>query len=55
MAPVGVSENVNGRSSAIVVTGPSPGSTPINVPSSTPARQAIRWSGVSAVAKPNPS
>ena len=53
MAPVGVSENVNGSNKAMVVTGPIPGSTPISVPSSTPARQASRFSGVSAVANPS--
>ena len=53
MAPVGVREKVNGRSNAMVVTGPSPGSTPMSVPRNTPARHASRFSGVSAVANPS--
>ena len=43
---------VSGRSSAIVMAGPMPGSTPIAVPSRTPMKAYSRFIGVSAVPKP---
>src|SRR5215218_3126045 len=53
-APVGSSKlNVIGSSSAIVSAGPIPGSTPTNVPSSTPMAAKARFSGERTV--PNPS
>src|SRR3954468_16401025 len=53
-APVGSSKlNVIGSNSAIVSAGPIPGSTPTNVPSSTPMAANARFSGESTV--PNPS
>src|SRR5829696_10502636 len=53
-APVGSSKlNVIGSSSAIVSAGPMPGSTPTNVPSSTPMAANIRFSGVRTVPKPS--
>src|SRR3954465_15178687 len=53
-APVGSSKlNVIGSSSAIVSAGPIPGSTPTNVPSSTPMAANARFSGERTV--PNPS
>ncbi len=53
-APVGSSKlKVIGSSSAIVSAGPIPGSTPTNVPSSTPMAANARFSGVRTV--PNPS
>ena len=55
MAPAGDNEKVNGRRRAIVVTGPSPGSTPMSVPRNAPVRHASRFSGVSAVANPSAS
>src|SRR6476646_9588552 len=51
-AAVGSTLNVIGRSSAIVSAGPSPGRTPIAVPSVVPTRHHIRLIGVSATAKP---
>src|SRR3954451_17670983 len=53
-APVGSSKlNVIGSSSAIVSAGPMPGSTPTNVPTSTPRAANARFSGVSTVPKPS--
>src|SRR3954451_16867969 len=51
-AAVGSTLKVIGRSSAIVSAGPSPGSTPIAVPSVVPTRHHIRLVGVSATAQP---
>src|SRR5207342_3722109 len=51
-AAVGSTLKVIGRSSAIVSAGPSPGRTPIAVPSVVPTRHHIRLIGVSATAKP---
>src|SRR6476620_10788527 len=51
-AAVGSTLKVIGRSSAIVSAGPSPGRTPIAVPSVVPTRHHIRLMGVSATAKP---
>src|SRR5712691_715255 len=51
-AAVGSTLNVIGRRSAMVSAGPSPGSTPIAVPSVVPTRHHSRFIGVSATAKP---
>src|SRR5947209_9343198 len=51
-AAVGSTLKVIGSSSAIVSAGPSPGSTPMAVPSVVPTRHHIRLAGVSATAKP---
>src|ERR1044071_994818 len=48
-------EKVSGSSSAMVSAGPSPGSTPIAVPTNTPPNAQARLIGVSATAKPWPS
>src|SRR6185436_4313578 len=52
IAPVASSEKVSGSSSATVIAGPIPGSTPTAVPSSTPITAYIRFIGVAASAKP---
>src|SRR5215218_7450507 len=53
-APVGSSKlKVIGSSSAMVSAGPIPGSTPTNVPSSTPIAANARFSGVRTVPKPS--
>src|SRR6478752_3854472 len=44
-----------GSSSATVIAGPMPGSTPTAVPSSTPMQAYSRFIGVAAVAKPSSS
>ncbi len=51
-APVGSSFAVAGSSRAIVNAGPTPGSTPMAVPSVTPRNPHIRFVTVSATAKP---
>src|SRR5262252_4180073 len=51
-AEVGSTLKVIGRRSAMVSAGPSPGSTPIAVPSVVPTRHHNRFVGVSATAKP---
>jgi hypothetical protein len=51
-APTGGRVKVIGSSIAIVASGPIPGSTPISVPSSAPAKHSARFAGVSAIAKP---
>ena len=51
-AAVGSTLKVIGSSSAMVSAGPSPGSTPIAVPSVAPTRHHSRLIGVSATAKP---
>src|SRR5687768_2996404 len=51
-APVGSSFTVSGRSIATVRAGPTPGSTPTNVPSVTPTKPHIRFIGCSATPKP---
>src|SRR5262245_40350398 len=51
-AAVGSTLKVIGSSSAMVSAGPSPGSTPIAVPSVVPTRHHSRFIGVSATAKP---
>src|SRR6185369_12273105 len=51
-AAVGSTLKVIGSSSAMVSAGPSPGRTPIAVPSVVPTRHHIRLVGVSAIAKP---
>src|SRR5262245_1985517 len=51
-AAVGSTLNVIGRSSAMVSAGPSPGRTPIAVPSVVPTRHHMRYCGVRATAKP---
>ena len=53
-AEVGGRVKVTGSSIAMVASGPMPGSTPISVPSSTPAKQYIRFGRVSATPKPMP-
>ena len=52
-APVGSSFTVSGSSIATVSAGPTPGSTPTNVPSVTPMKPHIRFIGCSAT--PNPA
>jgi hypothetical protein len=39
IAPSGGRPKVSGKSTAIVTSGPTPGNTPMKVPSSTPAKQ----------------
>src|SRR5262245_2153266 len=51
-AEVGSTLNVMGKRSAMVSAGPSPGNTPIAVPSVVPTRHHSRFCGVSATAKP---
>src|SRR5215510_5830870 len=51
-AEVGSTLKVIGRRSAMVSAGPSPGSTPIAVPSVVPTRHHNRFVGVSATEKP---
>src|SRR5687768_1562850 len=51
-APVGSSLTVSGSSIATVSAGPTPGSTPTNVPSVTPMKPHIRFIGCSATPKP---
>src|SRR4029453_8807318 len=51
-AEVGSTLKVIGRRSAMVSAGPSPGRTPIAVPSVVPTRHHTRLIGVSATAKP---
>src|SRR5687768_16099203 len=51
-APVGSSFTVSGSSIATVSAGPTPGSTPTNVPSVTPMKPHIRFIGCSATPKP---
>src|SRR5438093_297165 len=51
-ADTGCSAYVVGNSIAIVATGPMPGSTPINVPSSAPISAYSKLTGVSATPKP---
>ena len=52
-APSAGSAYVSGSSIAMVGTGPSPGRTPIAVPSTTPMVQKIRLSRLSAAWKPS--
>ena len=51
-APVGSSFTVSGSSIATVSAGPTPGSTPIAVPSVTPMKPHSRLFGASATPKP---
>src|SRR5512145_2837472 len=51
-APVGSTFRVSGISIAIVAMGPTPGSTPISVPTRQPTKPRKRLVGESAVAKP---
>src|SRR4030095_3678743 len=51
-APVGSSLIVNGISMATVSAGPTPGSTPINVPRVTPRKPQSKLNGVSAMWNP---
>src|SRR5262245_3978777 len=51
-APVGSSLTVSGSSMATVSAGPTPGSTPTNVPSVTPMKPHSRFIGCSATLKP---
>src|SRR5215207_9314891 len=52
IAPVTSMRSEIGRSSAIVVVGPSPGSTPTMVPRNAPSRQSARLSNVRRTPKP---
>src|SRR4249920_2134530 len=52
-APVGSRLAVAGNSRAIVSAGPTPGRTPIAVPSVTPTKPHSRFLSVSATAKPD--
>src|SRR5688572_20307376 len=51
-APVGSTFSVSGISIAMVAIGPTPGSTPISVPTRQPMKARSRFIGVRAVAKP---
>src|ERR1051325_3676801 len=51
-AATGLRLKVMGSSIAMVATGPMPGSTPISVPSTTPMKQYITFSGWTATWKP---
>src|SRR6516162_1760607 len=51
-APTGESQNVTGRISAMVVSGPIPGRTPIAVPITQPKKHNTTFCHVSAI--PNP-
>src|SRR5262249_19021945 len=53
-APVGSTLNVSGSSIAMVAIGPTPGSTPISVPTRQPRKHSARLLADSAVAKPSP-
>ncbi len=52
-AATGSRLNVIGSSMAIVATGPTPGSTPISVPSITPISAYSRFIGETATEKPS--
>src|SRR5829696_7564025 len=52
-APVGSTFSVSGISMAMVAIGPTPGSTPISVPTRQPMKASARFIGVRAVAKPS--
>src|SRR5688572_18754991 len=52
-APVGSTFSVSGISIAMVAIGPTPGSTPISVPTRQPTKPRNRFMGDSAVAKPS--
>src|SRR5918999_3441375 len=49
---IGGSVKVSGNSMPIATSGVIPGSTPISVPSATPAKQYIRFSSENATANP---
>src|SRR4029453_16915043 len=51
-APVGSSLIVSGISMATVKAGPTPGRTPMNVPSIVPMNPQSRFNGVNAMLKP---
>src|SRR3954452_17715293 len=53
-APVGSKPNVIGSSIAIVAIGPTPGSTPISVPTMQPTKQRKMLLSVSATPNPIP-
>ena len=53
MAASGGSPNVSGSNTAIVTNGPTPGSTPMAVPTKTPSMQYARFVSVNATAKPS--
>src|SRR6266850_5618441 len=53
-APVGATLKVSGSSIAMVAIGPTPGSTPIRVPTRQPRKHSARLLGERAVAKPSP-
>src|SRR5262245_10626387 len=53
-APVGSTLKVSGNSMAMVAIGPTPGSTPIKVPTRHPVKASRRLTGDNAVAKPSP-
>src|SRR5687767_7442198 len=50
---IGGRVNVSGNSMPIATSGVMPGSTPISVPSATPAKQYARFSSENATAKPS--
>src|SRR4029078_11878574 len=52
-AATGLRLKVIGSSIAMVATGPTPGSTPIIVPSRTPISAYSRWIGLTATPKPS--
>src|SRR3954454_2185114 len=51
-APVAGIEYVSGNRRLIVASGPSPGSSPISVPTTQPIAQNMRFCSVSACSKP---
>src|SRR5687767_16008560 len=52
-APTGGRLKVRGSSIAIAASGPMPGSTPTSVPTNTPMKQYIRFTGETAVWNPS--
>src|SRR5687767_1380017 len=53
IAPVASRWNVSGMSIAVPAEGPSPGRTPISVPSTQPMKAYVRYCSVSAAARPD--
>src|SRR5687768_16044588 len=51
-APTGSSPKVMGRSMAMVAIGPTPGNTPMSVPTSTPRKQSAKFCRENATLKP---
>jgi len=52
IAVTGERSKVRGSSKAMAATGPNPGKTPVNVPTSTPIKQRERFNGWKAVINP---